>query len=116
MSTLLSPGFDPLDSGLHLGLRRERRTWRRQFSMAVLLTLFVGIIWGYWTVTDSHRVKAMAEKELSRMVGGKVRIGAASLSIFDGLRLNEVEVHVDEVRREDSKIFSAESLLVRVNL
>lgn len=116
MSTLLSPGFDPLDSGLHLGLRRERRTWRRQLSMGILLALFVGIIWGYWTITDSDRVKAMAETELSKMVGGRVRVGAASLSIFDGLRLNDVEVHVDERWREDSKIFTAESLLVRVNL
>src|SRR5437868_4642254 len=76
-----------------------RRTGRaRRWCMTFLLLLLCGIIYTYGHVTDATRVRLMAEKYLSDLVGGRVVIGRAYLSIFEGLRLDDVEVHVDPAR------------------
>lgn len=89
---------------------------RRTVVMAMLLVLFSGIIWGYWTLTDSVRVKKMAEGYLSEMLGGPVTVGSASLSVFEGLQLKDVNVYVDGKRRPDSLVFTASRLLVKTDL
>src|SRR4051812_14038796 len=88
--------------------------WRR-FMMGMLLLLLCAIIGGYAWVTDSTRVRGMAEDYLSRLVGGHVRIHNATLSIFQGLRLNDVRVFVDNSENEDALLFRAQAFLVRVN-
>src|SRR6059036_1031762 len=73
-----------------------RRTGRaRRWGMTLLLLLLCGVIYAYGHITDAARVRAIAETYLSRLVGGRVVIGHAYLSIFEGLRLDDVEVHVE---------------------
>jgi hypothetical protein len=114
------------------------RTWRpghpfrpklsrgRRFAMLLLLLVLSTVIGGYWYITDSNRVRAMAQDSLSRLIGGRVTIGSATLSIFQGLRLYEVRVYVndmpdrahpDAALRDDreSLLFRAHSLLVRAD-
>src|SRR5688572_29544636 len=116
--TPLARTFDPLDTGLHAGLRRQRRGKGRQLGMAALLLFFSAVIGVYWWLTDPHWVKAKAESELSNMLGWRVTVERASLSIFEGLRLHGVRVAVDEADKEqpDSTLFTAERIWVRVNL
>jgi hypothetical protein len=97
-------------------LAAPKRRLRRTIVMAVLLVLFSGIIWGYWTLTDSSRVKGMAEGYLSEMLGGPVTVGSASLSVFEGLQLKDVNVYVDSNGRPDSLVFTASRLLVKTDL
>ena len=89
---------------------------RRQIGMAVLLFLLVAIICAYWIITDSRRVKAMAEQYLSEIIGGRVEVQRAHLSVFEGLRLEGVRIYVDEKDLPDSRIFTARTFLVRANL
>lgn len=94
----------------------KRRSRLRQFLMTVLLAVLCGIIGAYWVVTDSARVRSMAEMYLSKLVGGRVQVSKATLSIFDGLRLEGVNVFLDDSNRPDSRIFTARTFLLRVNL
>ncbi|HEX2971542.1 MAG TPA: hypothetical protein VHP11_04380 [Tepidisphaeraceae bacterium] len=94
-----------------------RRTSRlRQVFMALLLLLFVSIILAHWVVTDSGRVRSMAESYLSKIIGGRVVVGKASLSFFEGLRLDDVSIYVDDLQQKDSCLFTAETFLVRTSL
>src|SRR5438067_11533199 len=82
----------------------------RRWLMFLLLAVLSFIITGYNYLTDSNRVRAMAEAYLSRLVGGRVEVGSATLSIFEGLRLDDVKVHVDDAPGAcDSVIFSAKT-------
>ena len=67
----------------------------RRTAMTLLLLLFCGVIYTYTHVTDAARVRGMAQSYLSRLIGGRVLIGQATLSVFEGLRLDDVEVHAD---------------------
>ncbi|HEX2971023.1 MAG TPA: hypothetical protein VHP11_01750, partial [Tepidisphaeraceae bacterium] len=94
-----------------------RRTSRlRQVFMALLLLLFVSIILAHWVVTDSGRVRSMAESYLSKIIGGRVVVGKASLSFFEGLRLDDISIYVDDLEQKDSCLFTAETFLVRTSL
>jgi len=70
------------------------RTWRRARVLpahgarpptvhALLLIVLCLIIFGYNYITDSDRVRTMAEAYLSRIIGGRVEVGKATLSIFE---------------------------------
>jgi hypothetical protein len=87
--------------------------------MICLFVLLGCIIGGYWFVTDSNRVKAMAQNYLSGLLGGRVVVGKATLSIFEGLRLDDVRVYVSgkDARKNDAKsaLFSAQSFLIQYN-
>ncbi len=87
--------------------------------MIGLFFLLVCIIGGYWYETDSNRVKGMAENYLSGLLGGRVVVGRATLSIFEGLRLDDVRVYVrrkaGEKNDEDSALFSANAFLIEYN-
>jgi hypothetical protein len=95
--------------------------------MGALLVFLSLVIGGYGYLTDSDRVRAMAEGYLSGLVGGRVEVGGANLSIFEGLRLNDVKVYVDDPgaatqpsqpgpgadgQPADSVLFSARSFLI----
>jgi hypothetical protein len=94
---------------------RPRLSQRRRWGMLLLFVLLCSIIGGYWYLTDARRVRAMAESYLSNLIGGQVRVGNATLSIFEGLRLDNVTVYVDSSKSPDSAIFSAQTFLVRYN-
>src|SRR5579859_3328921 len=92
--------------------RAHRGRARRWCMMTLLLVLGI-IIWGYAYLTDPDRVRQMAESYLSERIGGRVEIGNATLSIFQGLRVDEVKVCVDPgADRPDTLLFSAQSLVL----
>lgn len=81
--------------------------------MSILLVLLTIVIAGYTYLTDSSRVRSMAQAYLSHLLGGRVEIGGATLSIFEGLRVDDVKVHVDpDPRKPDSLLFSAQAFVV----
>ena len=81
--------------------------------MAGLLLFLAIVIFGYVYLTDSQRVRAMASSYLSDLLGGEVTIGKANLSIFEGLRLDDVTLRVDKTNQPDSSIFTARTFLIR---
>jgi hypothetical protein len=88
----------------------------RRWGMFALLLLLVSVILTYWFLTDSRRVRAMAEDYLSKLTGGQVEVKNATLSIFEGLRLDGVVVRVDDpTKRPDSTLFKAETILIKYN-
>ncbi|MGA2582198.1 MAG: hypothetical protein ABSG31_02880 [Tepidisphaeraceae bacterium] len=103
------------------------RTWRprhplrpklsaaRRWGMRALLILLCAVIGGYSWLTDARRVRSMAASYLSDLLGGDVRIGRASLSIFEGLRLDDVTLRVEGRDQPDSTVFHAQSFLIRYN-
>lgn len=95
---------------------RRRLSKFRRYSMMILLLLFCAIIGAYTVVTDSSRVRAAAEDYLSRITGGDVKVGKATLSIFEGLRLDRVTVTVPNSGKTEPPLFSAESFQIRPNL
>jgi len=87
----------------------------RRVVMTVLLLTFALIIGAYNYLTDATRVRTMAEAYLSQVIGGKVEVRNARLSIFDGLRVDGVNVYVDVQGNvaPDSLIFSAQSFALK---
>jgi hypothetical protein len=73
---------------------------KRRWTMLLVFALLCALIGGYLFITDSRRVKVMAENELSKLIGGPVVVGRAKLSLFEGLRLEYVNVYVDDQERE----------------
>src|SRR5438309_1924046 len=111
--TFLSPDklYDrPWRAGVHPFNRQLSA--KRRWCMLAIFFLLCSIIGGYLFVTDSRRVKVLAEQELSRLVGGNVTVGRAKLSLFEGLRLEYVHVYVDDQARPDSLLFDANTFLV----
>jgi len=99
-----------------LRLPRRRHGRRRQIALLLLLLSLLAIICGYWIVTDPSRVRPMAEHYLSKIVGGRVHVKRAYLSLFEGLRLEGVRVYVGDPARPDSLVFSAQRFDVRARL
>src|SRR5437764_4938614 len=87
---------------------RPRVTVRRRVVMMTLFVFFSAVIGTYLYVTDSSRVRQMAESYLTSVLGGPVHVRQATLSIFEGLRLDNVTVHVDRFRTDENIVFSAE--------
>ena len=86
---------------------------RRVLMLALLVVLSL-VIGTYAYITDSGRVRAMAESYLSGLVGGPVKVGGATLSVFEGLRLDDVRVYVDDrTDAPDSLVFSAQTFLIK---
>ncbi len=92
---------------------RPRLSATRRLLMAIVFLILCALIGAYWYFTNSNRVRQQAEDYLSRLTGGHVSVGAANLSIFEGLRLYDVRVYVDPAKTEDSKIFSASTFLIQ---
>ncbi|HZZ41581.1 MAG TPA: hypothetical protein VFE58_01465 [Tepidisphaeraceae bacterium] len=94
---------------------RPRLSWRRRVGMMALFILLCAVIGTYWYLTDANRVRAMAETYLTKVLGGRVDVGQANLSIFEGLRLDDVRVHVDQTGDDDSVLFRAKTFKVNYN-
>src|SRR5436309_2007311 len=89
---------------------------KRRWTMLAIFALLCSLIGAYLFVTDSRRVKRLAETELSKLVGGPVTVGRAKLSLFEGLRLEYVNVYVDATGDPDALLFSANTFLVNYDL
>lgn len=92
--------------------------------MTALLLLLCAIIYTYAHLTDATRVRQISESYLSQLLGGRVVVGRATLSVFEGLRLDDVEVHADAPQVEgeppvlgpaepDSLLFSAKTFIIK---
>lgn len=92
---------------------QPKRSMRHRLGMLGLFLVLSGLIGGYWYITNPTRIETMAERYLSGLIGGPVEIGGATLSLFQGLRLDEVVLKVDNSDHPDSTIFTADTLLVR---
>ncbi|HMO24673.1 MAG TPA: hypothetical protein PKB10_00235 [Tepidisphaeraceae bacterium] len=77
--------------------------------MLLLLIVLLGLIFGYIRLTDPDRVRAMAEEYLSDLLGTSVEVERASLSLFEGLRLDGIRVSAGE---RFGDVLTAGSLLV----
>src|SRR5208282_2661252 len=95
---------------------RRRHCAARRRTMAIVLLFLAIIIFGYIYLTDAQRVRSMASAYLSDLLGGEVTIGKANLSIFEGLRLDDVTLRVDKGYQPDSIIFHARTFLIRYHL
>ena len=82
----------------------------RKWGMLALLAVLLVLIGAYWLATDPIRVRRIAESYLSDLLGGRVKVGGASLSIFEGLRLSRVSVTVPGPEAVDSTLFVVDSL------
>ncbi len=103
--------FDrPWQPGHAFGRKPSRL--RRAFMMSLFL-LLCSIIAGYLYLTDTERVRSMAQQYLTQLIGGKVEVGSAALSIFEGLRLKEVKISVDAADAPDSLLFSAQQFHIK---
>ena len=80
--------------------------------MAVLLIFLSSVIASYWALTDPVRLRAMAQTYLSELVGGRVSVREASLSLLQGLRLSGVRVAAPAGPGDnaDATIFSADAI------
>ena len=103
---------------------RPRTSAKRKWSMFALLLLLGGIISVYGYITNSNRVRQMAESYLSQVLGGRVEVRHATLSIFEGLRLDDVTVHLPRpagapalsAANQPPPIFSADTFVIRYSL
>src|SRR3712207_2337446 len=97
------------------GYRFAHRGGRlRRWVMVGVLLLLCGTISGYGYITDASRVRGMAESYLSGLVGAPVKVGGATLSVFEGLRLDDVRVYVDEhTDAPDALLFSAQTFVIQ---
>src|SRR3954469_8900356 len=91
---------------------RPRLSGRRRWGMIVLFLILSGLIGAYRYFTNANRVRAQAEQYLAKLTGGHASVRKATLSIFEGLRLDEVRVYTDQDKTEDSLIFSASTFLI----
>ena len=107
----------PLRRALAAGLTRAapRHSRLRRWGILTLFLLLCSTIFGYLHFTDSTRVRGMAQSYLTDILGGRIEIGAATLSIFEGLRLDDVRVYVDDAGHEsvDAVLFSADTFLIK---
>ena len=92
---------------------RPRLSIRRRVVMIVLFLILSGLIGTYRYFTNENRVRAQAEQYLTRLTGGEVSVRRATLSIFEGLRLDDVRVYTDASKSDNALIFSASTFLIQ---
>jgi hypothetical protein len=97
----------------------RRLSGGRRWGIALLFVVLVGLIAVYMWVTDATRVRGMAQQYLTELLGGKVQIGSASLTIFQGLKLENVTLWVDWPQPNGAvdhrMLFKAQTLSVDYN-
>jgi hypothetical protein len=101
---------------------RARTSQLRRWTMLSLFVVLSTVIGVYWYMTDTRRVRAMAEQYLTQLSGAQVTVGKATLSIFEGLRLDDVRVYAESPEHADPKsiralpIFSASRFQISYDL
>lgn len=93
----------------------QRRSRMRTLITLVILIFLLTLIGAYWFITDPQRVRQVSQSYLSDLIGGPVTIQHASLSIFEGLRLDGIRILVDSEETPDSILLEAKSLHVGYN-
>ncbi|HEX8523456.1 MAG TPA: hypothetical protein VF669_14480 [Tepidisphaeraceae bacterium] len=88
----------------------------RRALMMVLFLVLCSIIAGYLYLTDADRVRTMAQQYLTQLIGGKITVGGANLSIFEGLRLKDVKIAVDGSDAPDATLFSAQQFHIKYGI
>jgi hypothetical protein len=94
---------------------RPRAAYLRRIILYIVLAALMAVIGAYLVLTDSARVKRMAEEDLGKLLGGRVEVKRAHLSIFQGLRLDEVSLSLPDSTSAQSKLFTADSFLIEYN-
>jgi hypothetical protein len=95
---------------------RRHVTKRRRCAWIAALLFLSLLIGAYAYVADPVRLRAMAQSYLSSVLSGRVRIGQARLSIFQGLTLENVRVFTASENQPDALIFSARTLRLNYEL
>jgi hypothetical protein len=85
--------------------RRSRVRRRIMLASLIVLTAMIGV---YGWLTDPDRLRGMAESYLSDLLGGRVHVGQASLTIFEGLRLSRITVWVSDPKAPDAVLLVAD--------
>lgn len=70
----------------------KRRRWILGVLGAGVLAVLIAGFLVYRGLTNPQRVRAIAEEQLSRIIGGRCTIGEASFSLFGEVRLTNVSV------------------------
>ncbi|HVT88662.1 MAG TPA: hypothetical protein VHD56_07420 [Tepidisphaeraceae bacterium] len=94
---------------------RPRISRARRWGMGIICIVLFTIIGGYSYLTDSNRVRGLAESYLSELLGGPVKVGNATLSVFQGLKLDDVKLNADTSNSPQSLLFSASSFQIKVD-
>jgi len=82
-------------------LRRNMARW--VVFVAIVLSALAGGL-SYRRFADPERVRAQAENLLQKFTHGRVRVGSAEFSIFNGVHLFNVSVSVSGVPRDTSPL------------
>ncbi len=88
----------------------------RRVLMMIVFLILCGIIGGYLYLTDADRVRNMAQQYLTQLIGGKIEIGSANLSIFEGLRLKDVKISVHTGKGQNSTLFTAQQFHIKYGI
>jgi len=116
MSEALTAAFEPLPTRPTLPLvRAKRRSPLRTLLTFSLLVVLTAAIILYLHFTDPARVRALAQQILTDELGGHVSVGHASLSIFEGLRLDNLRISTAD-RSQRRPLLEAKSLQVHFDL
>jgi len=113
---------------LHSPARLLHKTWRaghpfphrlssgRRWGIFALFVVLSLVIASYIWITRAARVREMAQGYLSQLVGGRVEVGKATLSIFQGLKLEDVRLYAKSPLPQDhAPLFEAQTVLVNYN-
>jgi len=79
---------------------RRRREWRfvsgrrRRFGL-VLFVLLAMLAGGYWYLTNDARIQRQVKQYLERLTGARVQVDSARFSLFGGIRLRNLRLHLD---------------------
>jgi len=65
----------------------------------VVLALLIGLVYGYWYLTNDRRIRAEAQQYLHELTGAEVRVDRARFSLFGGIRLHGVRLVAPATRR-----------------
>src|SRR4051794_21289448 len=93
---------DLFDRGQRPQAHVARRSRFRNVATLLLLLILTSLIGGYIYITDPERVREISQRYLTELAGGPVTVGRANLSIFEGLRLDDIRIEVDDRRAPDS--------------
>ena len=97
------------EQGWRLGDPHRRGiSLRRRLVTLLVFASLLAVIGGYVFLTDARRVRRMAQQYLGDLVGGTVEVRSASLSVFEGLRLEGLRISTPD----GQTVFSAGSLQV----
>ena len=77
-----------------------------------MLALILAMGYGYWYMTNDTRIRGQAEKYLSMLTGGRVRVHDARFRLFGGVELEGVSVRI-RGERHTEPFFTAKAVVLR---